>query len=184
MADEDNKDLEKGFSDRNETLRSFYNTAALELSEDEKTSLTPILNSLKDDVARYREIEKIAEGGEKKITLAHDHRLDRRIAMARSVRSKAPQDLEQFLREARLTANLAHPNIMPVYNMGLDPEGEPFFSMELIPGDSLKTIVRKLRDGDADYRRDYPLDTLLNIYLKICDAIAYAHSRGVLHLDI
>ncbi len=184
MADEENKDLEKVFSDRNETLRSFYNTAALELSEDEKDSLTPILNSLKDDIARYREIEKIAEGGEKRITLVHDHRLDRRIAMARSVRNKGSQDLEQFLREARLTANLAHPNIMPVYNMGLDPDGEPFFSMELIPGDSLKTIVRKLRDGDADYRRDYPLDTLLNIYLKICDAIAYAHSRGVLHLDI
>ena len=184
MADEENKGLEKVFSDRNETLRSFYNTAALELSKDEKYSLTPILNSLKDDIARYREIEKIAEGGEKRITLAHDHRLDRKVAMARAVRNKGSQDLEQFLREARLTANLAHPNIMPVYNMGLDPEGEPFFSMELIPGDSLKTIVRKLRDGATDYRKDYPLDMLLNIYRKVCDAIAYAHSRGVLHLDI
>jgi serine/threonine protein kinase len=184
MADEENKDLETDFSKRNETLRSFYNSDVFELSEDEQYSLTPILNSLKDSAARYREIEKIAEGGEKKITLVHDYRLDRRIAMARAVRNKGPQDLEQFLREARLTANLAHPNIMPVYNMGLDDDGEPFFSMELVPGDSLKAIIRKLQDSEGAYTEDYPRETLLNIFLKICDAIAYAHSRNVLHLDI
>ncbi|WP_372805834.1 serine/threonine-protein kinase [Pontiella sp.] len=184
MDEGGNKDLEKEFAGRFETLASLYNTDSLEMSADEIQSLTPILNSLKDDVARYREIKKIAEGGEKKITLAHDHRLDRRIAMARAVRNQSPQDLEQFLREARLTANLAHPNIMPVYNMGLDQAGEPFFTMELIPGDSLKTIIRKLKEGDASYRDAYPQETLLNIFLKICDAIAYAHSRNVLHLDI
>ncbi|VGO14152.1 Serine/threonine-protein kinase PknD [Pontiella desulfatans] len=184
MADGDSKDLERDFSERYETLASFYNTDALEMSADEVASLTPILNSLKDDIARYREIGKIAEGGEKKISLVHDHRLDRRVAMAHAVRNGSPQDLEQFLREARLTANLAHPNIMPVYNMGLDENGEPFFSMELIPGDSLKSIVRKLREGDAQYRETYSIETLLNIFLKICDAIAFAHSRKVLHLDI
>ncbi|MDF7825267.1 serine/threonine-protein kinase [Pontiellaceae bacterium B12227] len=184
MEDGDSKDLEQDFSERMETLRSFYNTDALEMSDAEVESLTPILNSLNDSNFRYHELEKIGAGGEKRITLAHDHRLDRRVAMARAVRNGAPQDLEQFLREARLTANLAHPNIMPVYNMGLDEEGEPFFSMELIPGDSLKSIVRKLRDADDDYRNDYPVETLLNIFLKVCDAIAYAHSRNVLHLDI
>jgi serine/threonine protein kinase len=184
MADEDHNELERDFGERVETLRSFYNTDALDMSDEEKASLTPILNSLKTDLFRYRELDKIAAGGEKVITLAHDHRLDRRIAMARAVRNQAPQDLEQFLREARLTANLAHPNIMPVYNMGLDEAGEPFFSMELIPGDSLKSIVRKLQDGDARYHLDYPLETLLNIFMKVCDAIAYAHSRNVLHLDI
>ena len=184
MADEDGKDLEKDFSERYETLASFYNTDSLEMSDDEIASLTPILNSLHDNVSRYHEIGAIAEGGEKKITLAHDHRLDRRVAMARAVRDKEPQDLEQFLREARLTANLAHPNIMPVYNMGLDADGAPFFSMELIPGDSLKSIIRKSRDGDKNYHDDYPLETLLDIFIKVCDAIAYAHSRDVLHLDI
>ena len=184
MAEDDSRELEQEFSRRNETLRSFYNTDVLEMSDEELASLTPILNSLKDNVARYREIEKIAEGGEKKITLVHDHRLDRRVAMARAVRAGNPQDLEQFLREARLTANLAHPNIMPVYNMGLDRNGEPFFSMELIPGDSLKTILRKLRKGDEAYRRAYPLNVLLNIFRKVCDAIAFAHARNVLHLDI
>ncbi|MDF7800647.1 serine/threonine-protein kinase [Pontiellaceae bacterium B1224] len=184
MEDGDSKDLEKTFSERSETLRSFYHSDTLEMTDAEMASLTPILNSLKDNFFRYDEIEKIAEGGEKKISLAHDHRLDRRIAMARAVRNSAPQDLEQFLREARLTANLAHPNIMPVYNMGLDTKGEPFFSMELVPGDSLKSIIRKLRDGDEHYRKTYTVEHLLNIFTKVCDAIAYAHSRNVLHLDI
>jgi serine/threonine protein kinase len=184
MATEDTKELEEDFSRREETLRGFYDSDSVELTDEEMSSLTPILNSLKDNEYRYRELGAIAEGGEKRISLVHDHRLDRRVAMARAVRNKVPQDLEQFLREARLTANLAHPNIMPVYNMGLDKDGDAFFSMELIPGDSLKSIIRKLRDGEDSYRQKYPIGTLLNIFTKICDAIAYAHSRKVLHLDI
>lgn len=184
MADPDNKDLEQAFSQRNETLRGFYHTESLAMSDEELASLTPILNSLKDEVPRYREIGKIAEGGEKKISLVHDHRLDRRVAMAHAVRGESRQDLEQFLREARLTANLAHPNIMPVYNMGLDSAGAPFFTMELVPGDSLKTIIKKLKDGNEAYNRDFSLKALLNIFIKVCDAIAFAHSRNVLHLDI
>ncbi len=184
VADEKKNNLEKTFSERNETLRSFYDSDALDMSAEELASLTPILNSLKDRDIRYQELEPLAEGGEKKISLVYDQRLDRRVAMARAVRGENPQDLEQFLREARITANLAHPNIMPVYNMGLDAAGEPFFSMELVPGDSLKTIIRKQRDGDAAYRQRYPLEALLNIFIKVCDAIGYAHSRNVLHLDI
>jgi serine/threonine protein kinase len=184
MADTRNQELEKTFLKRNEALRELYDTGTAAMSEEEMATLTPILNSLEDHIVRYREIRKIAEGGEKKITLVYDHLLDRHVAMARSARAENPQDQEQFLREARLTANLAHPNIMPVYNMGVDPAGVPFFSMELVPGDSLKTILGKLREGDETYRRDYPMETLLNIFMKICDAIAYAHSRNVLHLDI
>lgn len=184
MDEKERQELEDSFRNRNQTLRAFYDSNAQELSCDERESLTPILNSLKDNINRYQEIDKIAEGGEKKITLVHDHRLDRCVAMARAARAKTAQEQEQFLREARLTANLAHPNIMPVYNMGLDDEGEPFFSMELISGDSLKTIINRLKAGDEAYRQDYPLEQLLNIFNKVCDAVAYAHSRNVLHLDI
>lgn len=185
MADDaTTNDLEKSFRERNETLRGFYHADTQSLSDEEVASLTPILNALKDNDTRYQELDKIAEGGEKKITLVHDRRLDRRVAMARAAHAKTPQDQEQFLREARLTANLAHPNIMPVYNMGVDENDVPFFSMELVPGDSLKTIINKLRSSDSAYKRDYPQTTLLNIFIKICDAIAFAHSHNVLHLDI
>ncbi len=80
MADDKDKDLEKAFLTRNKTLRELYDTEASVMSEEEEASLTPILNSLQGRIARYREIRKIAEGGEKKITLVYDHRLDRRVA--------------------------------------------------------------------------------------------------------
>ncbi len=75
MADGDSKELEQDFSDRNETLRSFYNTDSLEMSDAEIASLTPILNSLKDNVFRYHEIEDIGGGliievGEKPLNAA------------------------------------------------------------------------------------------------------------------
>jgi len=179
-----NNDLEKEYRTRIEKLREFYHTEKIQMSESERVSLTPILNSLRDYRERYREVEQIAEGGEKRISRVYDQRLDRCVAMARAAHAESPLDQEQFLREARLTANLAHPNILPVYNMGIDADGVPFFSMELVQGDSLKDIIHKLRQGDEKYIKEYSLERLLNIFLKICDAITYAHARKVLHLDL
>ena len=184
MDNDPNHDLEKTFRKRDTRLLEFFDSDARSLSEEEEASLLPILLSLSETRERYEELGLIAEGGEKRVTRVYDHRLDRQVAMARAVRAKTPQDQEQFLREARLEANLAHPNITPVHNMGFDSDGIPFFTMELIPGDSLGEIVSRLRKGDEAYRRKYPLETLLSLFLKVCDAIAYAHSRNVLHLDI
>jgi len=172
---------EKQFQKWDARLLDFFD---LSLSNAEEASLLPILNSLNSDTERYEEISLIAEGGEKRITRVYDHRLNRQIAMARSIHAKTPEEHEQFLREAQLEANLAHPNITPVHNIGFDSKGVPFFTMELIPGDNLETIIKKLREGDEAYKQRYPLDMLLSMYLKVCDAIAYAHSRKVLHLDI
>jgi tRNA A-37 threonylcarbamoyl transferase component Bud32/tetratricopeptide (TPR) repeat protein len=184
MSTKRNNELEDRFQDQNDRLLDFYDEVSQNIPDEEEDSLLPILNSLNETEERYEEIGPIAEGGEKKITRVFDHRLNRQVAMARAVKAKSRQDQEQFLREAQLEANLAHPNIVPVHNMGFDSEGVPFFTMELIPGDSLKKIIRKLREGDEAYKQNYPMDTLLNMYLKICDAVAYAHSRNVLHLDI
>jgi serine/threonine protein kinase len=179
-----NHDLEKTFCQRDTRLLDFYDEESNNIPSEEEESLLPILNSLDEREERYKELDLVAEGGEKRITRVYDHRLDRQVAMARAVCAKTAQDQEQFLREARLEANLAHPNITPVHNMGFDADGVPFFTMELIPGDSLKEIIAKLRSGDEAYKNKYPLENLLGLYLKVCDAIAYAHSRNVLHLDI
>ncbi len=184
MDNDPNHDLEKTFRKRDTRLLEFYDEKSQNLPDDEEASLLPILQSLDESEERYEELAAIAEGGEKRITCVYDHRLDRQVAMARAAHAKTPQDQEQFLREARLEANLTHPNITPVHNMGFDSDGVPFFTMELIPGDSLKEIISKLRNGDEAYRKKYPPEALLNIFLKVCDAIAYAHSRNVLHLDI
>jgi serine/threonine protein kinase len=177
-------EMKAEFQERDERLLDFCETKPDSTSIEEKKALLPILNSLKKNKDRYEELGIIAEGGEKRITRVYDSHLNRHVAMARAVNAKTREEQEQFLREAHLEANFAHPNIVPVYNIGIDPEGIPFFTMELISGDSLKEIIQKLREGDASYKRDYPLDILLNMYLKVCDAIAYAHARHVLHLDI
>ncbi|VGO12593.1 Serine/threonine-protein kinase PknD [Pontiella desulfatans] len=165
-------------------LKALYAADAGDITEEERRALTPILNSLEETAERYRILEPIAEGGEKTITRIYDSCLGRSVAMARPVRRDTEQEKEDFLREARLTAGLDHPNIVPIHNIGIDADGIPFFTMELLPGDSLKDILDRLRAGDAQYRKNYPLDILLGIFQKICDAIAYAHSRQVLHLDM
>jgi tRNA A-37 threonylcarbamoyl transferase component Bud32/tetratricopeptide (TPR) repeat protein len=185
MKDNPNHEMEEHFRKRNETLSDFYDMESGNISNEEQEALLPILNSLDESENRYTELGPIAEGAEKRISRVYDRRLNRQVAMARSAKTQSsPRDHEQFLREAQLEANLAHPYIVPVYNMGIDPEGIPFFTMELIPGDSLKMVIEQLRQGNTTYKRDYPLNTLLSMYLKICEAMAYAHSRQVLHLDI
>ncbi len=165
-------------------LKALYAAEAGDMTEEERRALTPILNSLEETAERYRMLEPIAEGGEKSISRVYDACLGRSVAMARPVKRDAELEKEDFLREARLTAGLDHPNIVPIHNIGIDADGTPFFTMELLPGDSLKDIIDRLRKGDPDYRKKYPLDVLLGIFQKICDAIAYAHSRHVLHLDL
>jgi serine/threonine protein kinase len=179
------QDSDKEYSLNEDALRSFYSAEEQELlSEEEAGALTPILDSLSSLAERYRELEPIAEGGEKKITRVYDSILGRSIAMARPVRADSRQDEEDFLREARLAAGLEHPNIVAIHNIGIDESGIPFFTMELLPGDSLKDIVDRLRANDPDYRKRYNQDALLNIFLKVCDAMAYAHDRRVIHLDL
>lgn len=176
--------VEAEFQSQDERLAAFYKSSEQTFSVDEEDNLYPILNSLTPVADQYEELEVFAEGAEKVLSRAVDRRLNRQVAMARPVRRETKEDQERFLREAYLVANLAHPNIMPVYGVGLDSNHIPFFTMELLSGESLELILKKLRSGDADCQRCYSLNQLMRIYLKVCDAIAYAHSRGVLHLDI
>lgn len=124
---------------------------------------------------RYMDAEVLARGGMKKICRVFDSKTGRQVAMA-ELRANAPTELyEPFLREARLTALLEHPNIISVHDIGLFPDGRPFFTMDLKRGDSLADILKENK---------MPHEQLLEIYIKLCDAISYAHSQKVLHLDL
>jgi len=120
----------------------------------------------------------------KTISKVYDSQADRYVAIARPRKHKTRFESERFLREARLTAKLQHPNILPVYEIGLDGDRVPYFVMRLLTGEGLRKIVQKQKAGEPDYHENYPLDRLLAIFLDVCDAVIYAHSRGVLHLDI
>ncbi|VGO15651.1 Serine/threonine-protein kinase PknD [Pontiella desulfatans] len=134
-----------------------------------------IYSELRSFGDRYVDARVLARGGMKKISRVFDTKTGRQVAMA-ELRANAPLELyEPFLREARLTSLLEHPNIISVHDTGLLPDGRPFFTMDLKRGDSLADILRKSK---------MPHEQLLEIYIKLCDAISYAHSQKVLHLDL
>ena len=66
----------------------------------------------------------------------------------------------------------------------MDTHGSPYFTMKLIKGENLASVIRKLQEGDPDYLENYTLDKLLLVFIKICNGVAFAHSKGVLHLDL
>jgi serine/threonine protein kinase len=139
---------------------------------------------LENKQSNFQRLEEIARGGEKKIIKVYDPKTDRKLALARPIECEPVSYMEKFLREARITALLEHPNILGIYELGLDKEDVPYFAMQFIDGDNLEDIGHKLKTQHSDYLNDYPLNKRLEIFFKICDAISYAHSKGVIHLDI
>lgn len=126
--------------------------------------------------------KEIAAGGMGLIYRGEDAHLDREVAVKVS-RSGEGMD-PRFVNEAKVLALLAHPNIVPIHAMGCDEDGFPFYSMKLVKGRSLQDILDSLREGDLETRRAYRLPRLLSIFQKVCDGMAFAHSKGVLHRDL
>ena len=88
-----------------------------------------------------------------------------------------------------MTGGLEHPGIVPVYGLGHTPDGRPYYAMRFIRGDSLKEAIRRFYQAEGEPGRDRgqrPLEfrELLGRFMAVCDAISYAHSRGVLHRDL
>jgi hypothetical protein len=92
--------------------------------------------------------------------------------------------LARFIEEAQITAQLEHPNIVPIHDLGVDPEGHAYFSMKLVRGQSLETIIEKRKARDPDTLAEFGLRRLLDVFLQVCQAVAYAHARGVIHRDL
>lgn len=134
--------------------------------------------------SRYTEESFIDEGGMKKIISYRDSVTDRTIAMATMKKCERKIELEAFIDEARILASLEHPNIVPVYDIGTGEDELPYFTMKKMSGENLRTVVDKLKSADPAYLIMYPQTELLEIFLKVCDAISYAHSRGIVHLDL
>lgn len=174
------KKLENELIQHIEELGQFY-----AMADESPIDESSLYNQLSKLTHRYCIGELIDKGGGKMIYKAEDLQSGREVAFAQMFAEDAKESVkkESFLREARITATLQHPNIMPVYDVGVAEDGMPFFTMKLVKNKTLATILKKIRINPA-YRRIYPHQVLLEIFVKICEAIAYAHSKGVLHLDL
>ena len=116
---------------------------------------------------------------------AQEHKLGRSVAMKVMLhRHTSEANKQRFLQEARVLGQLAHPNIVPIHDLGTDGWGRLFYTMKLVQGDTLHEVLDRLREGDAATIAKYPLNHLLTVFQKVCDAMSFAHARGVLHRDL
>ena len=137
--------------------------------------------------SRYAGREEIGRGGMGVVFKVWDETLRRALAMkvARSRQrgsagSSERASLARFLEEARITARLDHPGVVPLHDMGVDRAGRIFFTMRLVEGRDLSTtldLANKGVDGWTPHR-------VLEVLARVCDTLAYAHSRGIIHRDL
>jgi serine/threonine-protein kinase len=131
---------------------------------------------------RYDDISELARGGMSSIRETFDRVMRRRVAMKVHDQERDPNGLALFIEEARITAQLDHPNVIPIHDVQFDDSGWPSrFTMKLVEGETLADLLD----------RSYPhglsgtaLERVLGVFLKICDGVAFAHSRGVIHCDL
>jgi serine/threonine-protein kinase len=142
------------------------------------------------DGQRFRILRPHAQGGLGAVFVALDGELHREVALKQILDRHAddPASRARFLLEAEITGGLEHPGIVPVYGLGAYPDGRPYYAMRFIRGESLKEAIAAFH-GDETLRgdpgrRSLGLLKLLRRFLAVCDAIDYAHSRGVLHRDL
>jgi serine/threonine-protein kinase len=138
---------------------------------------------------RYVILGEAGKGGMAVVHIARDLELIRKVALKRLAGSAAAHDDVQarFLREVQISAQLDHPNIVPVYGLEVGPDGVPAYAMKLVEGQTLDAFLKETR---AFHERDQAPDEMhalparLEHFLKVCDAIAYAHDKGVVHRDL
>ncbi len=139
---------------------------------------------------RFRRLREHAKGGLGEVVVALDADLDREVALKEIQARHAdhPESRVRFLTEARVTGALEHPGIVPVYGLGVYSDGRPYYAMRFIKGDSLKDAIEAFhapdRMGASGSVRSLELRQLLGRFVDVCNAITYAHSRGVIHRDL
>ncbi len=142
------------------------------------------------DGQRFRVLRPHARGGLGAVFVALDTELHREVALKQILDDHAddPTSRQRFLLEAEVTGGLEHPGIVPVYGLGTYGDGRPYYAMRFIRGDSLKEAIEHFHADPAlqtdPGRRSLELHKLLRRFIDVCNAIDYAHSRGVLHRDI
>lgn len=144
-------------------------------------------------VGPYQILQKIGQGGMGEVFIAYDTTCGRRIALKR-IRSDLlahKQMHNRFLKEARVTSQLTHPAIIPIYAIH-DENDLVYYTMPYVEGDTLKQILRNARSrekrgalqGERRNSGEGTIPSLIRIFLNVCQAIGYAHSKGVLHRDV
>jgi WD40 repeat protein/serine/threonine protein kinase len=132
--------------------------------------------------SRYHVLRPHDKGGIGEVFVALDGELNREVALKEMQEQHAgdAHSLVRFVREAEITGGLEHPGIVPVYGLGQYADGRPYYAMRFIRGETLKEAIRKHHAGQTDWT----LRGLLMRFVAVCNTLAYAHSRGIIHRDV
>ncbi|MFT7625637.1 MAG: serine/threonine protein kinase, partial [Myxococcota bacterium] len=145
-----------------------------------------IASELRKADGRYVLGQELGRGGMGIVRLVKDLDIGRKIAM----KTLNPDDpdfaslVQPLVEEAQTTGQLQHPNIIPVYELGVLPDGDVFYTMKAVSGMTLKDVLRRMRAGDEETLTEYTERKLLGVFEQICLAMHYAHNSGVVHRDL
>lgn len=134
---------------------------------------------------RYRVDELIGAGGMGEVARAFDRDIGRTVAVKRMLPDvTGPRLVARFVDEVRTLGRLHHPNIIPIHDVDVDPQGQLFFTMPLVEGVPLDAVIEALKKGDPEHLERYPLSRRLDIFAGIVDALGHAHAQDVVHRDV
>ncbi|HLY97541.1 MAG TPA: bifunctional serine/threonine-protein kinase/formylglycine-generating enzyme family protein [Candidatus Angelobacter sp.] len=139
---------------------------------------------------KYEYMQSLGAGGMGEVVRAWDRDLRRFVAVKRMKSSSQSRDaILRFVQEAQITGVLEHPNIVPVHDLGIDAQGRIYFSLKLIEGESLRGIIDKRKQNaqmssGVKYKDIYTPLRMVEIFISVCQAVAYAHAKGIIHRDI
>lgn len=144
---------------------------------------------LSGEEVRYRKLRHHRDGGQGRVYVAKDTELHRDVALKEIKPERANDDTRlRLILEAEITGGLEHPGIVPVYGLGTYSNGQPFYAMRFIRGESLDTAIGRFHLAEKAGRdageRSLEFRQLLRRFVDVCNAVAYAHSRGVVHRDL
>jgi serine/threonine protein kinase len=133
---------------------------------------------------KYEIGNTIAQGGMGAVLNARELTIQRNVAMKVMLDGTAQDEVMRFVSEAKVTGQLEHPNIVPVHELGVDEKERVFYTMKYVRGITLRKVLDLLFQGQKETLEKYPLAQLLTVFQKVCDAIAFAHAKGVIHRDL
>lgn len=137
--------------------------------------------------SHYEFEKELGQGAMGVVYQAHDRILGRHVAYkALLSQNQLPaRVIQRFINEVQITAQLDHPHIVPVYRMGYQEQGLPTYTMKKISGFTLKEVLAQNRQAlNKGHRPPYSRESLLQLFLKVCDAMGFAHARQVIHRDL
>jgi len=138
-----------------------------------------------DGKERFEKLKLLGEGGLGEVVGALDHDIGRKVAIKRlHAHIRHPAALARFVDEIRTIGMLEHPNIIPIHDVGTDENGEIYFVMKYVDGETLESIIEKLAAGDPAYHYQYTFERRVEIFRSILEALAFAHDKGIVHRDI